>query len=165
MRIFLKLSQCRIILYLPGAFQTIILCSVHSILFVKYVFSAKIWFMKTSTGYMKYKWRIILLVLGYGFKSRINRHLWSWCASFSCNSMPCSGCSALHGVNLNLKKCVSLGQVAGKKGPNTPNHEQRHFERNLRLQFHVLYSLRSHPYLKTILGWSHTCFRVSEVLQ
>ena len=24
--------------------------------------------------------------------------------SFSCNSMPCSGCSALHRVNLNLKK-------------------------------------------------------------
>ena len=28
----------------------------------------------------------------------------SFCASFSWNAMPCSGCSALHGVNPNLKK-------------------------------------------------------------
>ena len=53
-----------------------------------------------------------------GFKSRINRQLFncrfflnrfpvcfnSFFASFFCNSMPCSGCSALHGVNPNLKK-------------------------------------------------------------
>ena len=47
-----------------------------------------------------------------GLKSRINRHLlkqisctlWSFCASFSCNSMPHSGCSALHIVNPNLNK-------------------------------------------------------------
>ena len=31
------------------------LCSVHDLLFVKYVFTAKIWFMKTSTGIMKYE--------------------------------------------------------------------------------------------------------------
>ena len=50
-----------------------------------------------------------------GFKSRINRHLFylqvllkqiscmlsSLCISFSCNYMPRSGCSALHGVNAN----------------------------------------------------------------
>ena len=30
--------------------------------------------------------------------------LWPFCVSFSCNSMPCRGCSALHGVNPNLKK-------------------------------------------------------------
>ena len=41
-----------------------------------------------------------------------------------------------------------------------PNHEQGHFERNLSLQFHVLDSMRSHPYLKTICGWSYTNFRV-----
>ena len=48
-------------------------------------------------------------------KSRINRHLLTvgsfsnrfpvcynlFCASFSCNSMPRSGCSALHEVNPN----------------------------------------------------------------
>ena len=52
-----------------------------------------------------------------GFKSRINRHLLLWilskqiscmplhfCASFSHNSMPRCGCSALHGVNYSLKK-------------------------------------------------------------
>ena len=52
-----------------------------------------------------------------GFKSRINRHLLTaagsfqrdflyaliFCASFSCNFIPCSGCSALHGVNRNDK--------------------------------------------------------------
>ena len=49
-----------------------------------------------------------------GFKSRISRHLFncrpflnrfpvccSFCASFSCNSIPHSGCLVLHGVNLN----------------------------------------------------------------
>ena len=50
-----------------------------------------------------------------GFKSRINRHLFNcrfflnrfpvccnpFCASFSCNSMPRSDCSVLHGVNPN----------------------------------------------------------------
>ena len=52
-----------------------------------------------------------------GFKSRINRHLLTlgsfktyflyaliFFASFSCNCMPRSVCSTLHGVNLNLKK-------------------------------------------------------------
>ena len=56
-----------------------------------------------------------------GFKSRINRHHLTvrsflkdfqyaliFCASFSCNSMPRSGSSALHGVNLNLKKIFSF---------------------------------------------------------
>ena len=52
-----------------------------------------------------------------GFKSRIKRHLlpvdsfkadflytlvFYW--SFSCNSIPCTGCSALHRVNCNWKK-------------------------------------------------------------
>ena len=52
-----------------------------------------------------------------GFKFRINRHLLTvgsfqadflhgliFCATFSCNSMPRGVCSALHGVNPNLKK-------------------------------------------------------------
>ena len=54
--------------------------------------------------------------------------------------MPCSGCSALHGVNPNLKKCVSFGQLAGKKDPKMWKHEQGHFERNLNLQFNDLHS-------------------------
>ena len=32
--------------------------------------------------------------------------LQSSCASFSCNSMPRNGCSALHGVNHNKKKDI-----------------------------------------------------------
>ena len=58
-----------------------------------------------------------------GFRSRINRHLLSldsfWTVflhavhiffsfSFSCNSMPPSGSSALHGVNPNQKKKDSI---------------------------------------------------------
>ena len=52
-----------------------------------------------------------------GFKSRMNRHLltvilskhiscmlYFFRASFSCISMPCSGCWTLHGVNPNFKK-------------------------------------------------------------
>ena len=42
--------------------------------------------------------------------------------------MPFSGCSAFHGVNPNLSKCFSLGQLAGKNGPNTPSHEQGHLK-------------------------------------
>ena len=64
--------------------------------------------------------------------------------------MPYSGYSALHEVNPNLKKFVSLGQLAGKKGSNTPNHEQGHFKRDLSLQFYVLPKMRSHTYLKTL---------------
>ena len=64
-----------------------------------------------------------------------------------------SGCSTLHVVNPNLKKCVSLWQLSGKKGPNTPNQEQGHFERNLNLQFHVSHSMRSQQYLKIIWVW------------
>ena len=75
---------------------------------------------------------------------------------FAVAAQPCMGW-------IPAKKCVSLGQLAGKKGPNTPNHEKGHFERNLSLSFHVLHSMRSYPYLKTIWGWSYTCFRVFEV--
>ena len=60
----LKLSQCRIIWYLLAGFKTIILCSVHSIRFVKYVFFAKIWFVKTSTGIVKYESRVVKLNSG-----------------------------------------------------------------------------------------------------
>ena len=34
--------------------KIIIPCSVHSILYVKYVFSAKIWFMKTLSRILKF---------------------------------------------------------------------------------------------------------------
>ena len=39
--------------------KTIILCSVSSIWFVKYVFFAKIWFLKTSTRIVKYESRVV----------------------------------------------------------------------------------------------------------
>ena len=32
----------------------------------------------------------------------------SFCVSFSCNSMPCSGCSTLHGVNPNFNISISI---------------------------------------------------------
>ena len=64
--------------------------------------------------------------------------------------MPYNGCSALHRVNPNFKKCVSLGQLAGKKSPNMPNQEQEHFGRSLSLQFNTLHSMRSHSYLKAM---------------
>ena len=53
--------------------------------------------------------------------------------------MLCSDYSALHVMNPNQKKCVSLEQPSGKKGPNAPNHEEGHFEKNLSLQFHVFH--------------------------
>ena len=42
-------------IYLFAGFKTIILGSVHPIRFVKYVFSAKIWPMKSSTRIVKYE--------------------------------------------------------------------------------------------------------------
>ena len=36
------------------------------------------------------------------------------------------------------KKCVLLEQLAGKMDPNTQNHDQGHFGRNLSLQLNVL---------------------------
>ena len=41
--------------YFFEGFKTIIFYSVHSIRFVKYVFSVKIWFVKTSTRIVKYE--------------------------------------------------------------------------------------------------------------
>ena len=66
--------------------------------------------------------------------------------------MPCSGCSVWHGVNPNLKHLFRWGNLQRKKGPNTPNHEQGHFDRSLSFSFHALHSMRSYPYLKTYEG-------------
>ena len=60
----LKLWHCQITWYLFAGFKTIILCSIHSIQFVKYVFSAKIWFVKTSTKIVKYESRVVKSNLG-----------------------------------------------------------------------------------------------------
>ena len=46
-------------LALTCRFTTIILCSVHSIWFLKYIFSAKIWFVKTSTRIVIYESRVV----------------------------------------------------------------------------------------------------------
>ena len=57
-----------------------------------------------------------------GLKSRVNRHLLSFLNSFpirslsfsfsfTCNSMPCTGCSALHGFNLDQKKDTNMESV------------------------------------------------------
>ena len=58
-RVFLKLWHCQIIWYLFAGFKVIILLSVHFIWFVKYVFSAKLRFVKTSTRLVKYKSRVV----------------------------------------------------------------------------------------------------------
>ena len=47
----------------------IILCSVHSIWFVKLVFSAKIWFVKTLTRIMRYQSQVAKLNPDYAVKS------------------------------------------------------------------------------------------------
>ena len=44
--------------YSFAVFKTIILCSVHRKYFIKYVFSAKIWLVKTSTKTVKYESRV-----------------------------------------------------------------------------------------------------------
>ena len=62
-RMFLKLWQYRIIWYLFTGFKIIILCSVHSLWFVRYVFSAKIWFVKTWTRIVKCESRVNFFAL------------------------------------------------------------------------------------------------------
>ena len=42
-----------------AGFKTIILCSVHSIRFVKYEFSTEIWFVKISKRIVKYESRVV----------------------------------------------------------------------------------------------------------
>ena len=46
------------ILYLFAGFKTIILCSVHSIRLVEYMFSAKMWFVKISSKIAKDESRV-----------------------------------------------------------------------------------------------------------
>ena len=55
--IFSQLWQCQIIWYLFESFKTIILCSVCSMQFVKYVLPVKIWLVKTLTRIVKYESR------------------------------------------------------------------------------------------------------------
>ena len=63
-----KLIMLKIItannLVLTCRLKTIILCFLHSVWFVKYVFSAKTWFVKNSTRIMKHKSQIIKSNLG-----------------------------------------------------------------------------------------------------
>ena len=54
-------SDCWIIWSLFPGLKTVMLCSVHYLWFVKYVFSAEIWFVKTSTRVVKYKSQVIKL--------------------------------------------------------------------------------------------------------
>ena len=57
--IFSQLWQCQIIWYLFESFKTIILCSVCSMQFVKYVLPIKIWLVKTLTRIVKYESRVV----------------------------------------------------------------------------------------------------------
>ena len=77
---FLNLCYCQIIWYLIVGFKTIILCSVHSLWFVKYMFSAKIWFMKTSTRIVKYKSQVIKSNPAYNRNIYKQRHSSIWWA-------------------------------------------------------------------------------------
>ena len=55
---------CKVFVYIKlicAGFKTIMLCSVHSFWLVKYEFSAKIWFIKTSTRIVKYESQVIKL--------------------------------------------------------------------------------------------------------
>ena len=67
------------------------------------------------------------LTSGLGFKSRVKKHFIlvlflnsfpKYFSSFLCsccfNSMPCSGCSALHEVNLNSRKMVGKFTFSGR---------------------------------------------------
>ena len=60
-KMFSKLWCCQIVLFLFAGFKTIILCSVHPEWFMKFAFSAKIWFVKTSTRIVKYESRVFKL--------------------------------------------------------------------------------------------------------
>ena len=55
----LKLWQCRVIWYFFVGSKIIILSSALSVWFLKYVFLAKIWFVKLSTRIVKYESRVV----------------------------------------------------------------------------------------------------------
>ena len=100
MRVFLKLWHCRIIYYVLAGFKTIILCSVHSIRFVKYDFFTKIWFVKTANRIVKYGSRIV----------KSNPKVYSIIYTFTWNSSAtkvslkaCLACSNFDTVLLLLK--------------------------------------------------------------
>ena len=64
-----------------------------------------------------------------------------FCVSFSFNSMLCSGCSALHGVNSNLKKQQRLNShykawSYKKKHTKRLRHTKNLFRKNLLLKGH-----------------------------
>ena len=59
--ILLKLWHYQITWHLFAAFKTIIFCSLHSMWFMKYRFSAEIWFVKTSTRVVRFESRVIKL--------------------------------------------------------------------------------------------------------
>ena len=54
---------CQIIWHLLAGFKNSFLWSAHSLWFTKYVFSAKIWLVKTSTWIVKYKSWVVKLNL------------------------------------------------------------------------------------------------------
>ena len=54
-------SDCQIIWCLFAGLKPIILRSVHTIWFMKYICFAEIWFVKTSTGIVKHESRVIKL--------------------------------------------------------------------------------------------------------
>ena len=74
----LKLWHCWLIWYLFAGFKTLILCSGHSIWFVKYLLSAKIWFLKTSTRIVKCESQVIKLNLGTHQKVALYEKICNW---------------------------------------------------------------------------------------
>ena len=121
----------------------------------------------------------VVLVLGYCFKSGINRHLltvgsfWrGFLYAFNlfvllflvtpCLSVAVQSCWS----EPQLKKNVfHLGKLQGKRVPKCQIMSKDTLKGHLSLQFHDFHSMRSHPYLKVIWQWSYTCFRVFEVVQ
>ena len=115
----MKLWHGQIIWYLFEGFKAIILCSVDSSWFVKYVFPAKIEFVKTSTRIVRYASRVVksnpVSFLTYGVSlSFFYMHVYS-------NNLeiyqPCCKCLVLklclnqqHHVRPNTQKPTSLIQ-------------------------------------------------------
>ena len=84
-RIFLKLWHCRIIWYLLVGFKTIILCSVHSIRFVKMCFFL-LKYVKTSTRVVKYESRVVkstLVICLFQTYISVDYEKINWCNYFA----------------------------------------------------------------------------------
>ena len=107
---------------------------------IRWYFSSFISFNYPFFSYLWVQLYTFLVHLGHipQFRQTVETNIFSHWFDWSATSHLAS-----NQVSLKCKKpsdgsdVLFLGVRRGKKAPNTPNHEQGHFEKNISLQFHI----------------------------